>query len=72
MRQCARWTSTLEVDEEGTVAAAATAVLMDTASAARPIPKKKTLVFDRPFAVLLRDARSGADLFAGVVYDPQG
>ncbi|PYT59354.1 MAG: hypothetical protein DMG35_14680 [Acidobacteria bacterium] len=36
------------------------------------MPKKKTLVFDRPFAVLLRDARSGADLFAGVVYDPHG
>lgn len=62
----------LEVDEEGTVAAAATAVLMDTASAYWRISKKKPLVFDRPFAVLLRDARSRADLFAGVVYDPHG
>ena len=62
----------LEVDEEGTVAAAATAVLMDSYYVPERIPKKKTLVFDRPFAVLLRDARSGADLFAGVVYDPQG
>jgi serpin B len=62
----------LEVDEEGTVAAAATAVLMDSYYVPERISKKKTLVFDRPFAVLLRDARSGADLFAGVVYDPQG
>jgi serine protease inhibitor len=62
----------LEVDEEGTVAAAASAVRMEMASAAPRIPKVRTLVFDRPFAVLLRDATSGADLFAGVVYDPQG
>jgi len=56
----------LEVDEEGTVAAAATAAyyLLD-----KPMPQK-TLVFDRPFAVLLRDTRTGRILFAGVVYEP--
>ena len=56
----------LEVDEEGTVAAAATAAcyVLD-----KPRPQK-TLVFDRPFAVLLRDTRTGAILFAGVVYEP--
>jgi len=60
----------LEVDEEGTVAAAATAVLM--APTAMP-PRKllqKTLVFDRPFALLLCDLQTGAILFAGVVYEP--
>jgi serpin B len=61
----------LEVDEEGTLAAAATAVHMVSASAmVRREPKVKTLVFDRPFALLLRDYRSGVVLFAGVVYEP--
>jgi serine protease inhibitor len=59
----------LEVDEEGTVAAAATAV--GVLSAAVPKIHKRTLVFDRPFAVLLCDSQTGAVLFAGVVYDPQ-
>jgi serpin B len=58
----------LEVDEEGTVAAAATTVYY-TLDKALP---QKTLVFDRPFAVLLRDTRTGAILFVGVVYEPWG
>jgi serine protease inhibitor len=61
----------LEVDEEGTVAAAATSLMALGAALPRRIPQKKTLVFDRPFAVLLRDRISGANLFAGVVYEPQ-
>jgi serine protease inhibitor len=61
----------LEVDEEGTVAAAATHIHMRPGAArVRREPKVKTLVFDRPFAVLLRDYRSGVVLFAGVVYEP--
>jgi serpin B len=60
----------LEVDEEGTVAAAATAVVM-RATAAMRAPEKKVLVFDRPFALLLCDNRTGAILFAGVIYEPQ-
>jgi serpin B len=59
----------LEVDEEGTVAAAATAVVMETSALARRV-EKKTLVFDRPFALLLCDTSTGAILFAGVVYEP--
>jgi serine protease inhibitor len=59
----------LEVDEEGTIAAAATAVdIMEGAMS--PRVKTKTLVFDRPFAVLLRDTISGAIVFVGVVYEP--
>jgi len=61
----------LEVDEEGTVAAAATAVMVPLS--ARRMPhrvKTKTLVFDRPFAVLLRDTITGAIIFVGVVYEP--
>jgi serine protease inhibitor len=60
----------LEVDEEGTVAAAATAVVMDTCSGMPPPVKTKTLVFDRPFAALLRDTITGAIVFVGVVYEP--
>jgi serine protease inhibitor len=61
----------LEVDEEGTTAAAATLVGVALGSAKiRREPKRKVLVFDRPFAVLLRDAENGALLFAGVVYEP--
>lgn len=56
----------LEVDEEGTVAAAATAVKMLPSS----VPRMKTLVFDRPFALLLCDTQANAVLFAGVVYEP--
>jgi serine protease inhibitor len=60
----------LEVDEEGTVAAAATAITMRATAVMRP-KQKKTLVFDRPFGLLLCDTQTGAILFAGVIYDPQ-
>jgi serpin B len=59
----------LEVDEEGTVAAAATAVIM-TPGAMRQRAERKTLIFDRPFGVMLCDEQTDAVLFAGVVYDP--
>jgi serine protease inhibitor len=58
----------VEVDEEGTVASASTAVNMSAVSAV--VGPKHSLVFDRPFAVLLCDRASGAVLFAGVVYEP--
>lgn len=56
------------VDEEGTEAAAATAVVMTTKSAA-PLPAP---VFraDHPFFFALRDDRTGALLFMGRVTDP--
>jgi serpin B len=60
----------LEVDEEGTVAAAATSVMMAATAIRPPERKKYTLVFDHPFALLLCDERTGAILFAGVIYDP--
>jgi len=60
----------LEVDEKGTVAAAATAVIM-AAGAGMPKPReKKILVFDRPFVALIGDSQTGAVLFAGVIEDP--
>jgi serpin B len=60
----------LEVDEEGTVAAAATAITMRATAVMRP-KQKKVLVFDRPFGLLVCDTQTSAILFAGVIYDPQ-
>jgi len=60
----------LEVDEEGTVAAAATGMMVCLAAESLQKPEYKKLVFDRPFAVLLRDRLTRAVLFAGVVYEP--
>lgn len=59
----------LEVDEKGTVAAAATAVTVTATAMMRPRPAK-TLVFDRPFVVLIGDSQTGALLFAGVIEEP--
>jgi serpin B len=54
----------VEVDEVGTVAAAATAVVMD--ESARP-----SFRADHPFLFLIRDAKSGNVLFLGRVTDPR-
>jgi serpin B len=55
------------VDEDGTEAAAATAVVMRLKAApAEP----KTVVVDRPFIWLLRDIETGTILFLGQVTDP--
>ena len=60
----------LEVDEKGTVAAAATAVIM-TAGSSMPMKQRtKVLVFNRPFAMIIADVDTGAVLFEGVVYEP--
>lgn len=59
------------VDEKGTEAAAATAVVMAPRGAAprpRPVPEFKA---DHPFLFFLRDRVSGAVLFAGRVVDPR-
>jgi serine protease inhibitor len=60
----------LEIDEKGTVAAAASAVVMVAGTAMRQQREKKILVFDRPFVALIADAGTGALLFAGVIEDP--
>lgn len=58
----------VEVNEEGTEAAAATAVVMGTKSAAdRPAVFRA----DRPFFFALRDLRTGSILFMGRVADPR-
>lgn len=59
----------LDVDEEGTEAAAATAVVMEVTSAIRPEPPKEFRA-DRPFILAIRHKASGAILFLGRVADP--
>jgi serpin B len=59
----------IEVDEKGTEAAAATAVVMAEGGAAPSAPPVSFHV-DRPFLFVLRDRVSGAVLFMGRVEDP--
>ena len=60
----------IEVNEEGTEAAAATAVVMVTRSA-RPRPEPPRFIADHPFLFLLMDRQTGAVLFLGRVSDPR-
>jgi serpin B len=57
----------IKVDEAGTRAAAATAVMVQTTSAV----VSPTFTADRPFLFLIRDTRNGAILFMGRVADPR-
>jgi serpin B len=54
----------VDVNEEGTEAAAATSVEVGVTSA------PPTLVVDRPFLMAIREALSGTILFLGVIGDP--
>lgn len=58
----------ITVDEDGTEAAAATAVIMEATSA--PVDEPISIVFDRPFLFAVRDRETGAVLFQGRVTDP--
>ncbi|XP_005096421.2 serpin B6 [Aplysia californica] len=58
--------SVIELDEEGTVAAAATGVQIATLS----LPPE--FILDRPFMFLLRDKVQGINLFAGRYANPNG
>lgn len=60
----------VEVTEEGTEAAAATGVVIDTRSAVAP-EKPLEVIADRPFAWAIVAQRTGAVLFAGTVTDPR-
>jgi serpin B len=61
----------IKVDEEGTEAAGATAVMME--ATAMPMPEDPIEVTaDRPFLFLIRDDATGAILFIGRVHNPNG
>ncbi|TKV56377.1 serpin family protein [Nakamurella flava] len=58
----------VDVDEKGTEAAAATALLFSRGVLAQPEP----LVIDRPFLFWIAESSTSAPLFLGVVADPSG
>jgi serpin B len=57
----------ISVDEIGTEAAAASAVLMSYTSIENPLE----VIINRPFIYLIRDRKTGAILFLGRVLNPQ-
>jgi serpin B len=59
----------IDVDEEGTEAAAATAVIMALTAAPEPAQPKEVRV-DRPFVFMIRDIQTEAILFLGHVVNP--
>jgi serpin B len=58
----------IKVDEKGTEAAAATAVVMKASAAPPKTPP--SFVADHPFLFVIRDVGSGTILFLGRVVDP--
>ena len=56
----------IEVEEEGTEAAAATGTVMRKKNGDKPKP----LIVDRPFIFIIRDNETGTILFIGRVLDP--
>lgn len=59
----------VEVNEEGTEAAAATMTLMEMGIEMNP-PKPFEMIVDRPFLFLIEDKQTGTILFMGIVFDP--
>ena len=60
----------VDVDERGTEAAAATAVMIRAAAAIRT-PPRVTMTVDRPFLFAIVDTQTGLPLFIGQVSHPQ-
>ena len=60
----------IDVDEAGTEAAAATAIVMEPTAIMRPIMPPIVFDADHPFLFLIRDTQSGSVLFMGQVADP--
>jgi serine protease inhibitor len=61
----------VEVNEEGTEAAAATSVEMVLTSAFEPTIKPFEMIVDRPFFACIRDNQTGSILFMGSIVEPQ-
>ena len=63
--------SYVEVNEEGTEAAAVTTAVMTARAIMEPV-KPFEMIVDRPFFFVIEDGRTGSILFLGLVYDPAG
>jgi len=63
----------IDVNEQGTEAAAATSITMRAAAMRMPAPEPPSIVFraDHPFLFMIRETKSGAILFMGRVEDPR-
>ncbi len=61
----------VEVNEEGTEAAAVTSVKMTLATSVNEEPRKFKMIVDRPFFCAIRDNETGISLFTGAIVDPQ-
>lgn len=59
----------VRVDEEGTEAAAATAIGMR--ATAIVMPPQTRMIVDRPFLMAIRDDKTKQTLFLGAIYDPE-
>jgi serine protease inhibitor len=65
----ARQRTLVEVNEEGTEAAAVTGIGI-TATSARPQSEPFQMIVDRAFLFVIEDQQTGTILFTGVVFDP--
>ena len=59
----------IEVDDKGTKAAAATAVIMDKAASAAP-QESRSVILDRPFVYMIYDEQNQLPIFIGTVMQP--
>ncbi|MGA2243850.1 MAG: serpin family protein [Verrucomicrobiota bacterium] len=64
--------SFVDVNEEGTEAAAVTVVTMKAMAIMRPPANRFTMILDRPFFFAISDVATGSLLFMGIVNDPAG
>ena len=62
----------IKVDEKGTEAAAATAIIASAASAPAPAEEPREVLLDRPFVYAVYDTQTQLPVFLGTVTDMQG
>lgn len=61
----------VEVAEEGTKAAAVTAIIIERSCVIMPPEDAFRMTVDRPFLFAIRDVKTGAILFMGSIYNPE-
>jgi serine protease inhibitor len=63
--------ATMDIDEEGTTAAAVTVIVPAPGSASGLSPEPIKMIMDRPFVFMLRDKQTGAILFLSAILNPE-